>query len=291
MSSSSYTDIFSTSSTRTTPTVRVDREDYWGTICPSSYVPTNLNFSLFSYSYGLLNVSFWYGCSGSIAVTHACNSSFTVTYLIQTRASDLATVPVTAGACQYNILVPVFESVSEALDSNTTDIETAIDGGFELDVQNNDTDLCNNCVASGGACGQKSTSAQFICFCLYSSSPTTCSGNSSPLPSLSGSTSHGRMTRIIVKMTNSLEDQIGKGGYGTVYKGKLPDGPLVAVKILNESTGDGEEFINEVASIGRTSHVNVVTLVGFCYQKNKRALIYEYMPNGSLDKSIHNQGF
>lgn len=78
--------------------------------------------------------------------------------------------------------------------------------------------------------------------------------------------------------------------HGTVYKGKLPDGPLVAVKILNESTGDGEEFINEVASIGRTSHVNVVTLVGFCYQKNKRALIYEYMPNGSLDKFIHNQG-
>ncbi|KAL6144460.1 hypothetical protein ACLB2K_055153 [Fragaria x ananassa] len=105
MSSSSYTDIFSTSSTRTTPTVRVAREDYWGTICPSSYVPTNLNFSLFSYSYGLLNVSFWYGCSGSIAVTHACNSSFTVTYLIQTRASDLATIPVTVGACQYNILV------------------------------------------------------------------------------------------------------------------------------------------------------------------------------------------
>ncbi|KAL6144462.1 hypothetical protein ACLB2K_055154 [Fragaria x ananassa] len=78
--------------------------------------------------------------------------------------------------------------------------------------------------------------------------------------------------------------------HGTVYKGKLPDGPLVAVKVLNESKGDGEEFINEVASIGRTAHVNVVTLVGFCYQKNKRALIYEYMPNGSLDKFIHNQG-
>ncbi|KAM5548873.1 LEAF RUST 10 DISEASE-RESISTANCE LOCUS RECEPTOR-LIKE PROTEIN KINASE-like 2.5 [Rosa sericea] len=89
------------------------------------------------------------------------------------------------------------------------------------------------------------------------------------------------------KMTNSFKDQIGKGGYGTVYKGKLPNGLVVAVKVLSESKGNGEEFINEVASIGRTSHVNIVTLVGFCYEGEKTALIYEYMPNGSLDKFIH----
>ena len=59
------------------------------------------------------------------------------------------------------------------------------------------------------------------------------------------------------------------------------------VKVLSESNGDGEEFINEVANIGRTSHVNVVTLSGFCCQMNKRALIYEYMHDGSLDKFIN----
>ena len=59
----------------------------------------------------------------------------------------------------------------------------------------------------------------------------------------------------VKKMSNSFRDQIGKGGYGTVYKGTLPDGLLVAVKVLSETKGDGEEFINEVASIGRTSHV------------------------------------
>ncbi|KAK9942468.1 hypothetical protein M0R45_008133 [Rubus argutus] len=91
------------------------------------------------------------------------------------------------------------------------------------------------------------------------------------------------------KMTNSFKDQIGKGGYGTVYKGKLPDGLLVAVKVLSELKGSGEDFINEVASIGRTSHVNIVTLVGFCYEREKRALIYEYMPNGSLDRFIHKE--
>jgi serine/threonine protein kinase len=64
----------------------------------------------------------------------------------------------------------------------------------------------------------------------------------------------------------------------------------VAVKIINESKGNGEEFINEVASISRTSHVNIVALLGFCYE-NKRALIYEFMPKGSLDNFICKSGF
>ncbi|KAL5571294.1 hypothetical protein UlMin_020891 [Ulmus minor] len=94
----------------------------------------------------------------------------------------------------------------------------------------------------------------------------------------------------VKKMTSSFAEKIGKGGYGAVFKGKLPDGRLVAVKVLRDSKGNGEEFINEVACIGRTSHVNVVTLIGFCYERAKRALIYEFMPNGSLDKFIFNQG-
>ncbi|KAL7178666.1 hypothetical protein ACSBR1_042086 [Camellia fascicularis] len=72
-------------------------------------------------------------------------------------------------------------------------------------------------------------------------------------------------------------------------QGKLLDGRLVAVKLLNETKdSNGEEFINEVASISRTSHVNTVSLVGYCFRGRKRALIYEYMPNGSLKKFIHN---
>ncbi|CAN6802701.1 unnamed protein product [Brassica oleracea] len=91
----------------------------------------------------------------------------------------------------------------------------------------------------------------------------------------------------VKKMTNSFAHVLGKGGFGTVYKGKLPDGNHdVAVKILLESKGNGEEFINELASMSRTSHVNIVSLLGFCYEGNKRAIIYEFMPNGSLDKFI-----
>ncbi|KAL3719444.1 hypothetical protein ACJRO7_004412 [Eucalyptus globulus] len=93
----------------------------------------------------------------------------------------------------------------------------------------------------------------------------------------------------VKKMTNSLRDKLGQGGYGSVYKGKLPDGSLVAVKILSESKGDGKEFLNEVASISRTSHVNIVTLLGFCSEGSKRALVYEFMPNGSLEKYIFAQ--
>ncbi|XP_042031788.1 LEAF RUST 10 DISEASE-RESISTANCE LOCUS RECEPTOR-LIKE PROTEIN KINASE-like 2.5 [Salvia splendens] len=92
----------------------------------------------------------------------------------------------------------------------------------------------------------------------------------------------------IKKMTNSFTENLGRGGFGSVYKGQFPDGRLVAVKVLNDSNGNGEDFMNEVASISRTSHVNIVTLLGFCFEGSKRALIYDFMPNGSLEKFIGN---
>ncbi|KAK6921208.1 Protein kinase domain [Dillenia turbinata] len=93
----------------------------------------------------------------------------------------------------------------------------------------------------------------------------------------------------IKKMTNSFKEKLGQGGFGDVYKGKLPDGRLVAVKVLSTLKGNGEEFINEVASIGKTSHVNIVALLGYCFKPSKRALIYEFMSNGSLDKFIYDR--
>uniref|UniRef100_A0A7N0RDA3 Protein kinase domain-containing protein n=1 Tax=Kalanchoe fedtschenkoi TaxID=63787 RepID=A0A7N0RDA3_KALFE len=90
----------------------------------------------------------------------------------------------------------------------------------------------------------------------------------------------------IKTMTHNFRDKLGQGGYGSVYKGKLRSGHLVAVKVLGKSKAYGQDFINEVGTIGRIHHVNVVNLVGFCAQGEKRALVYEFMPNGSLDKYI-----
>ncbi|XP_058184728.1 rust resistance kinase Lr10-like isoform X3 [Rhododendron vialii] len=94
----------------------------------------------------------------------------------------------------------------------------------------------------------------------------------------------------IKKITNSFRTKIGQGGFGCVFKGKLENDCLVAVKVLQGLKGNGEEFINEVATISRTSHVNIVTLLGFCFEGCHRALIYEFMPSGSLDKFIHDGG-
>ncbi|CAL4951356.1 unnamed protein product [Urochloa decumbens] len=95
------------------------------------------------------------------------------------------------------------------------------------------------------------------------------------------------------KITDSFKHKLGEGGYGGVFRGVLPGAAggaprEVAVKVLHHSRPNGEEFLNEVISIGRTSHVNIVTLLGFCLEgSTRRALVYEYMPNGSLDRYIY----
>ncbi|KAG0500195.1 hypothetical protein HPP92_000267 [Vanilla planifolia] len=90
----------------------------------------------------------------------------------------------------------------------------------------------------------------------------------------------------IVSITNNFKEKLGQGGFGSVFKGKLPGGYLVAVKILGNFMDNGEDFINEVSTIGTIHHVNIVQLIGFCAEGTNRALIYEYMSNGSLDKYI-----
>ncbi|KAL3645691.1 hypothetical protein CASFOL_010871 [Castilleja foliolosa] len=95
----------------------------------------------------------------------------------------------------------------------------------------------------------------------------------------------------IKKITRGFREKLGQGGYGTVYKGKLRSGHIVAVKLLSKHTENGQDFINEISTIGRIHHVNVVKLVGFCAGRfsNKRALVFDFMPNGSLEKYIFNQ--
>ncbi|WJX16548.1 hypothetical protein P8452_06559 [Trifolium repens] len=96
----------------------------------------------------------------------------------------------------------------------------------------------------------------------------------------------GYSYKEIKKMAKGFKDKLGEGGFGTVFKGNLRSGPCVAIKMLGKSKGNGQDFISEVATIGRIHHLNVVQLIGFCAEGSKRALIYDFMPNGSLDKFI-----
>ncbi|CAN7059600.1 unnamed protein product, partial [Brassica rapa subsp. trilocularis] len=93
----------------------------------------------------------------------------------------------------------------------------------------------------------------------------------------------------VKEITNLFAQEIGRGGYGIVYEGNLCEGLKVAVKVLKESKKNGEDFINEVASMSRTSYIHIVSLLGFCYEGSKRAIIYEFVENGSLDKFITSQ--
>ncbi|XP_031499613.1 cysteine-rich receptor-like protein kinase 10 [Nymphaea colorata] len=82
----------------------------------------------------------------------------------------------------------------------------------------------------------------------------------------------------------SKSNKLGEGGYGPVYKGKLPDGQEIAVKRLSGRTGQGlKEFRNEVELIAKLQHTNLVRLIGCCLENEEMILIYEYMPNKSLD--------
>ncbi|KAL1118501.1 hypothetical protein V6Z11_D01G039400 [Gossypium hirsutum] len=93
----------------------------------------------------------------------------------------------------------------------------------------------------------------------------------------------------IRKMTRSFKEKLGEGGYGSVFKEKLRSGHHVAVKLLDKSKGNGQDFINEVASIRRIHRANVTKLIGFCVERSKQALVYDFMLNGSLDKIIFSE--
>nr|GEX32589.1 putative receptor-like protein kinase At4g00960 [Tanacetum cinerariifolium] len=85
----------------------------------------------------------------------------------------------------------------------------------------------------------------------------------------------------------SEDNKLGQGGFGAIYKGVLEDGQEIAVKRLANDSGQGDqEFKNEVVLVAKLQHRNLVRLLGFSIHGHERLLIYEFLPNASLDYFI-----
>ncbi|KAF5475543.1 hypothetical protein F2P56_007342 [Juglans regia] len=99
------------------------------------------------------------------------------------------------------------------------------------------------------------------------------------------------LSKIVAATDNfSVSNKLGEGGFGSVYKGCLYNGKEIAVKRLSKYSGQGiEEFKNEVAIIAKLQHRNLVRILGYCVQGEEKMLIYEYLPNRSLDTFIFDE--
>ncbi|AES79129.2 probable LRR receptor-like serine/threonine-protein kinase At5g48740 [Medicago truncatula] len=88
--------------------------------------------------------------------------------------------------------------------------------------------------------------------------------------------------------TSNFKEIIGRGGFGSVYLGKLPNGKSVAVKVRFDKSQLGvDSFINEIHLLSKIRHQNLVSLEGFCHEAKHQILVYEYLPGGSLADHLY----
>ena len=80
---------------------------------------------------------------------------------------------------------------------------------------------------------------------------------------------------------------VGKGGSSYVYRGRLPDGKEIAVKILKPSETVLKEFVQEVEIIATSAHKNIISLLGFCLEDNNLVLVYDFLSRGSMEENLH----
>uniref|UniRef100_A0A0E0KQI2 Receptor-like serine/threonine-protein kinase n=1 Tax=Oryza punctata TaxID=4537 RepID=A0A0E0KQI2_ORYPU len=90
----------------------------------------------------------------------------------------------------------------------------------------------------------------------------------------------------LLRATKNFSEKLGGGSFGSVFKGSLSDSTTIAVKRLDHACQGEKQFRAEVSSIGIIQHINLVKLIGFCCESGRRLLVYEHMPNRSLDLQL-----
>ncbi|WOG95886.1 hypothetical protein DCAR_0415215 [Daucus carota subsp. sativus] len=93
----------------------------------------------------------------------------------------------------------------------------------------------------------------------------------------------------IRKLTKHFSEKLGEGGFGSVFKGTLPNSRAIAVKRLKNLQQGEKQFRAEMSTIGQIQHINLVRLQGFCIEGEKRLLVFDYMKNGSLENYLFHE--
>ncbi|KAE8701090.1 Kinase protein with adenine nucleotide alpha hydrolases-like domain, putative isoform 5 [Hibiscus syriacus] len=93
----------------------------------------------------------------------------------------------------------------------------------------------------------------------------------------------------LLEATSSFmpENMVGKGGSSHVYRGCLPDGKELAVKIVKPTENAIKEFVQEIEILTSLNHKNLISLFGFCFEENKLLLVYDFLSRGSLEENLH----
>ncbi|KAH9622183.1 hypothetical protein KSS87_001248 [Heliosperma pusillum] len=271
----------------TASTMRVARQDFFnGSGCPLTLANVTIDFSIFQYTDLDSNITLIYDkcalkcpnfkCPG-IGTNPMPFCFLTDKLMVKFNMSHVM--------CPNKLLLPVHKTDVLAMDEAGQYLPISAWNGFQLKWNANDV-----CISVTGIC---LIILLIIVFRRRYSSKDRVDQRERRINVETFLRGHGsscpkRYTyNDLKKITNSFKDKLGEGGYGSVYKGILQNGTPVAVKMLHRSKEEGAEFINEVASIGNTNHVNVVKLLGFCYEGHRRGLVYEFMANGSLEKFLY----
>ncbi|XP_048445584.1 LEAF RUST 10 DISEASE-RESISTANCE LOCUS RECEPTOR-LIKE PROTEIN KINASE-like 2.1 isoform X2 [Pyrus x bretschneideri] len=266
-------------------TMTIARSDLWDTPCTDNIVNTTLDYYRFSYVPTVRNLTLLYGCQpGNMSVRNnfTCKG-FQVEYEAEWELCQRCEL--SNGTCG-----------SKSKSNSNSFVCYCGDGPRDQicssSGDNNSWDWKRKVIVGALSAGSGLMICVIVC-CVKARKQIFKRSNNQDLEAFIRTNGPLAVKRYkfseIRKMTQSFKDKLGRGGYGDVYKGNLLDGSPVAVKVLKASKGSGEDFINEVASISRTSHVNVVTLLGYCFEGQKKALVYEFMPNGSLEKYTYNE--